>query len=342
MWRGTQHDAGGVDPVAAGGAGGAADGDRGRVVRCAADNDTLWRVAGPCDGPEAAKATEAGVCSVAGAGRDQHAGKGGRALTGFLARGWAAFPFDAHIAGWLRHAGPAAIGAMQTTCGPPAGYDCGGTWFVGVDALPNDAAGTVAGSGPLRGDVIAFLRAYCGGALPALHRAQVSTIFPGYPRPREHEGEAAFRYRQRHDAAHVDGLLPAGPGRARMIREAHAFVLGLPLTDCDEKAGPMVVWEGSHRIMRQAFETALRPHPPEHWPDVDVTDAYRSARRQVFATCARIRMAARPGEAYILHRHALHGVAPWQEGASAPPEGRVIIYFRPECPGGVRDWLEKD
>ena len=263
-------------------------------------------------------------------------------VTDFATKGWAVFGRDPAVLGWLGHAGPAAIGVMQGAGAPPAGFDCEGTWFVGVDALPNDAAGAVNGSGPLTGRAVAFLRAYMGGALPPLHRAQVSALFPGYPRPRTGEGDAAFRYRQRRDAAHVDGLLPVGPERHRMIREPHAFVLGLPVTACDDRASPLVVWEGSHRIMGAAFRQALEPYPPRDWPDVDLTGAYHAARAQVFRRCRRVRLVARPGGAYALHRHALHGIAAWQDGAEAPPEGRVIIYFRPECPGGVRGWLDPD
>jgi len=39
-----------------------------------------------------------------------------------------------------------------------------------------------------------------------------------------------------------------------------------------------------------------------------------------------------PGEAYLVHRFALHGVAPWDEDAKAGPDGRMIAYFRPELP----------
>jgi hypothetical protein len=48
---------------------------------------------------------------------------------------------------------------------------------------------------------------------------------------------------------------------------------------------------------------------------------------------------AQPGEAVLVHRLALHGVAPWQKGATAPPEGRMIAYFRPEFQGLGDDWL---
>jgi len=39
-----------------------------------------------------------------------------------------------------------------------------------------------------------------------------------------------------------------------------------------------------------------------------------------------------------VHRLALHGIAPWAEGATAGPDGRMIAYFRPEA-GGPAGWL---
>lgn len=214
-------------------------------------------------------------------------------------------------------------------------WRCGGTWMAGVDALPNGAAGDIAGV-PLPPALLA--------ALPwqpaAWHRAQLSTLRPGYPQPWPGETEAAFRFRLTRDAAHVDGLLPIGPGRRRMLREPHAFILGLPLTEADPSAAPLVVWEGSHLIIQRAFTAALLPHPPESWPDVDLTDAYHAARREAFASCLRIPLPARPGGALLLHRMILHGMAPWAAGATAEPEGRIIAYFRPQF-ADVQDWLNR-
>jgi hypothetical protein len=99
------------------------------------------------------------------------------------------------------------------------------------------------------------------------------------------------------------------------------------------------VWEGSHIILRDAFRAALAGYPPDQLHDVDVTAAYQAARRTVFDTCKRLALPARPGEAIFLHRHILHGVAPWADTASARPEGRMIAYFRPQMAGGVAAWL---
>jgi len=256
----------------------------------------------------------------------------------FFQSGWAVFPPDPGLRDWVRHAIPAAKIAVAD---PAQAHwlRCGGTWFGGVNILPNNAAGAVAGSGPLDGPAVRFVRAQLGLSDISWDRAQVSVVHPGYPRPSEGETDAAFRFRRDRDAAHVDGLLPIGLDRRRMIREPHGFVLGVPLTETNAAASPMVIWEGSHQVMRTAFAKALREHPPETWGHVDVTDAYHAARREVFRTCARVVVHSSPGQAYLIHRLALHGVSPWQDGAIAPPEGRMIAYFRPEMPGQVAAWL---
>ena len=259
-------------------------------------------------------------------------------VAGLLRDGWARFAAEPSVRRWARAAHAAAVPRVDDPAERDKWLQCGGTWFVGVDTLPNDPAGAVAASGPLSGAAIeAALELF--GSLP-LHRGQVSVTYPGYPRPRDGESEAAFRYRRNRDAAHVDGLLAIGRNRRRMLREHHAYILGLPLTACDAGASPFVVWQGSHAIMREMFTTALAHLPQGEWADVDLTDAYWAARRKVFETCSRVEIAANPGEAYLIHRFALHGVAPWSEGAQAPQDGRMIAYFRPEFGAGTRDWLE--
>ena len=169
-----------------------------------------------------------------------------------------------------------------------------------------------------------------------LHRAQLSVIRPGYPQPSPDETPAAFAFRRDRDAAHLDGLLPIGPDKRRMVKEPHAWILGLPLNDAT--ASPLTVWEGSHEILRAALLQALSPHPPETWGDIDITDAYQAARKRIFASCRRVELPARPGEATLLHRLLLHGVAPWKLGDHAPGEGRIIAYLRPQL-ASVKSWL---
>ncbi|KUJ82189.1 hypothetical protein [Ruegeria profundi] len=258
-------------------------------------------------------------------------------MSDFDEKGWVKFPYDPVLADWVGHALPAARKSV-TDPAHAQWLDCEGTWFIGVDALDNDPQGRVGHSAPLSGQAMRFLTAQYG-TLP-LHKGQVSVIYPGYPRPRRGESESAGRYRLKRDAAHVDGLRPMGPDRRRRVDEPHAWILGIPLNDASKDAAPMVLWEGSHKILRAAFQRALDGRARSSLHEVDVTDIYQAARREVFDTCPRIELPAKPGESYVLHRHCLHGVAPWGSNASAGADGRMIAYFRPECAGGVAEWIE--
>jgi hypothetical protein len=242
-----------------------------------------------------------------------------------VSAGWSRIGPHPAIKAWAEAARTAALDVLATS---PEPWRCGGTWFVGVDALPNTPDGSIHGT------------AFPWQALPLtpepLHHAQLSVIRPGYPQPSPDETPAAFAFRRDRDAAHLDGLLPIGPEKARMVKEPHAWILGLPLNDTT--ASPLTVWEGSHEILRAALIQALTPHPPATWGDIDITTPYQTARRQIFATCRRITIPARPGEATLLHRLTLHGVAPWQPTDTAPPEGRMIAYLRPVLTD-VETWL---
>lgn len=244
----------------------------------------------------------------------------------FTTKGWRRFSYDPAIAAWAQ----AALRQAKAVVAQPEmrkkWLQCQGTWFVGVDALASDGQGAL-GEVSLAGEVIDWLSEM--DYLP-FHPAQLSVIYPGYPKPRIGDTEAGFRYRKNRDAAHVDGLLAVGPERRRMLKEPHAFILGLPLNSCSPAASPMVVWEGSHLIIAEVFQKAFAGIDAASWAEVDVTAVYQAARRQVFERCKRVLVHAAPGEAYVVHRLALHGVAPWQSGADAPEEGRMIAYFRPE------------
>jgi len=249
----------------------------------------------------------------------------------FLEVGWQKFAWDKDTALWAR----VALAAATEVLSDPQHvhwYQCENTWFVGVDTLPNELDGSIKDT-PLIGPAMTALQSDMGFS-SELHRAQISAIFPGYPRPRANETATAFRYRLQKCGAHIDGLLREGETRRRYLREPHAWILGLPLTDCTKETSPLVVWEGSHHIMTRFFSKTLAEYPVEQIYDFDLTDVYLDARREIFETCTMVPVCARPGEGYLVHRLTLHGIAPWR---SADHAQRIIVYFRPKL-AQITDW----
>ncbi len=255
----------------------------------------------------------------------------------FFDNGWSHFAHDSALAEWVERTLPAARAAVAAPENA-RWLRCGGTWFAGVDVLACDPAGAATDGVRLSGSVVDFIRETLGLTGFDWGPAQVSVCYPGYPRPMASESEAAFRYRRDRDASHLDGLLPEGPRRRRHLREYHGFLLGIPMVGSSADASPFVIWQGSHEIIREAFEALLEDAASEDWGEVDATEIYQSARRRIFDCCERVEVAARPGEAYLVHRLALHGIAPWAPTAKAGPDGRMIVYFRPET-GSPDDWL---
>ncbi|MBI1416615.1 MAG: hypothetical protein GC146_05260 [Limimaricola sp.] len=252
-------------------------------------------------------------------------------MTAALARdGFAVLAQDARVLAWAEAARPAALAVLSDPEMRARWLRHGGTWFVGVDALPNGPDGRIGGV-PLAGSWDGLI-----GPLQPLHRAQLSVTWPGYPRRDPDESEAAHRFRLKRDAAHLDGLLAEGPQKRRFLREPHAWILGLPLTPT--AASPLVVWAGSHEVIRAAFKEVFAGRAPADWASIDVTEAYAAARAEVVETCQRVEVPLMPGQAVVMHRLAIHGVAPWAAGAEGPREGRMVAYFRPLLadPG---DWL---
>jgi hypothetical protein len=252
-------------------------------------------------------------------------------------RSWCRFPYDETLASWVEQALPAAHATLAAP-GNAQCLRCGGTWSVGVNALPNDAAGALAGGKPLAGRAIDFIRNDLGLNGLEWDRAQVSVVYPGYPRPMTSESAAAFRYRVDRDAAHVDGVKREGPRRRRHLLGHHRFILGIPMVDTSLGASPLVVWQGSHELVQRAFQARFGAVPPARWRLEDITELYQSIRRQIFTACERVELAAQPGEAYLLHRLALHGIAPWSAPISDSRDGRMIVYFRPETEA-TQAWL---
>ncbi len=252
-------------------------------------------------------------------------------------RGWCRFDRDDVVLRWVETARSAARAALAD----PAHAHwlrCDGTWHAGVNILPNDGHGALPGGPALAGAAVDLAQSLYGPL--AWDAGQVSAAWPGYPRQGT-ESDAAFRYRVRRDAAHVDGLKRAGPSNTRILGEPHAFILGLPLSETDPGASPVVVWDGSHRIIGAALQSALSDHSEKDWPGIDLTEIYQSTRRKIFDTCRRVVVHAQPGEAYLIHRQALHGITPWAEGAAAEQGGRMIAYFRPTFADWAR-WFASD
>lgn len=253
----------------------------------------------------------------------------------FELNGWCRFPFDPALADWIDRVLPHA----RATVADPAlasWHRYRGTWFAGVNALPNDDRGAVPDGPPLAGQAVNFIRSVLdlremGLALP-WDRAQVSVCYPGYPQQMEGESDAVFDFRLKKDAAHVDGLLREGQDRRRRLKEYHAFILGIPMVPFTPDAAPFSLWEGSHLVFGKWFRETFASLPLEKWEEIDITEGYQRVRRAVFETCRRVTIHAKPGEAYLAHRHILHGMTPWGETAEAGPDGRMIIYFRPALP----------
>ena len=258
------------------------------------------------------------------------------ALHSYRRRGWVLFDADPAMERWASACRPLAEAVMRD----PARADqwrCDGTWFAGVNVLMNDADGAMPRHGlpALSGRAVDFVGEALGFGELVWDRAQISIVMPGYPRRGEEETEAAARYRRNRCAAHVDGLVRSMPERRRRIAETHGFLLGIPLDHARD--GGLVVWEGSHEVMRAAFREALRGVPGAEWRDRDVTDAYVAARRICFERCRTAVLAPGPGAAYVVHPLALHGVAPWASEAAEP---RTVAYFRPDTLGGdIARWL---
>ena len=243
--------------------------------------------------------------------------------------GFIVFDHDARVARWAAAAREVALDVVSDPLlRGPDNLRHQKTWFVGVDALPNDYSGAVAGM-PLEGPWQKYTP-----ALP-LHPAQLSIIYEGYPRQDPNESAANHRFRRDRSAAHVDGLLPVGSNKRRFAQEFHAFILSVPLNPI--AAAPTVVWRGSHRIMHDALRAAIAGRPPAQ---VDVTQAYQAARRIVFDQCEKVPLRIRPGQAALVHRFALHGTDPWPDDMrDMSGEGRMVAFFRPECAGGADEWL---
>ncbi len=253
--------------------------------------------------------------------------------TAFDILGWAKLPYDAHLAKWVKNTRPLAVQAANNPENRANWLRCQGTWFVGVDVLTEAA--------PLVGPMLQAAQYAIGQEDFDWGLGQISTCYKGYPKQDALETDGMFTYRQNRDFAHLDGLKAVGPNRLRKMEAFHGFILGIPLNDTPPQAAPFVIWQGSHLIFRDMLATAYAGIAPENWHQVDITKVYQQTRAEIFKTCKRVEIHAKPGEAYIAHRFALHGMAAWNEGLDGPDQGRMVAYFRPYWDGGLHGWLAK-
>ena len=242
--------------------------------------------------------------------------------------GFVIYRHDPRVAEWSDKAAEVMRPITRDPAAQATNLRHGNTWFVGVDALPNKPDGAIAD--------VSLMGAW-RDAVPTLHlhRAQVSIIYPGYPKQEVGESDANHRYRLNRSAAHVDGLLPVGPQKRRFAMEYHAYILAIPLGKV--AAAPTVVWEGSQTIMQRALRDAIGDADPSQ---VDITDAYQAARREVFDCCPKVPLNITKGQAALLHPFLLHGTDPWDPEVDDPDgNGRMIAFFRPDL-GDGRAWLD--
>ena len=84
----------------------------------------------------------------------------------FGVTGWRRVAYDPRLAQWAKRACHIAIGVAQDPKMQANWLVCEGTWFVGVDALPNAANGDVPGA-----EFPARLRSMCPGPYPMVGAA---------------------------------------------------------------------------------------------------------------------------------------------------------------------------
>ena len=116
--------------------------------------------------------------------------------------GYIEFGYDEQIAKWAECAKKKSSRILADPAHLQKWLQCEGTWFVGVDVLPNNSSGDFTNA-KLPNVFKSFMAKI---NLKPYHKAQLSVIFPGYPKPRIGDSEAAFEYRRKRDAAHVDGF----------------------------------------------------------------------------------------------------------------------------------------
>ena len=270
----------------------------------------------------------------------------------FKKKGWSFLTKGPRYSDWLEAALNNILNNFQVSSIDKNQLRSGQTWFVGMNFLKNTSDGSL---GKISFDqvLLSQIEQKFGVSVDYWDRGQVSINWEGYPKKDIFETDLSYRYRLKYFASHVDGLIPVGVKKRRYLKEPHAFVLGLPVLNNFIHSAPLVVWEGSHLIIRSMFNSIFREVEDTELENIDVTDFYKDARRQIFSSCTPRRIFSTDFQPYILDRHLLHGVAPWISSKKSqtntdwksvkldPLDGRIIIYFRPYFKN-LRNWIRFD
>ena len=242
--------------------------------------------------------------------------------------GWAVVHEDSGMSKWIVTAKKSVLKRLNSNQLDTKQFKCGGKWFVGVNFLDNDKNGRL-DNFEFDGIAVRAIKDHFGELFKFWDKAQVSICYEGYPKPSDDETSAAFAFRKNKFGAHVDGILPIGKSKRRYAREFHTFILGIPLESYDIFAAPLVVWEGSHQIVRGYLSKKLLNTSVKSWKNIDITQTYHEARKEIFLKCRKKIIMVPAGGSYILHRLALHGVMPWKKTGDLEANSRKIVYFRP-------------
>ena len=242
----------------------------------------------------------------------------------FFDLGWIRFGADPQVLGWL-NASEAAARRSVTDPAFRQWHRCGGTWFAGVNALANDAAGAVAGGPPLGGEAVRFAAALSAGRSTGTGPRSRSAIRVIRSRARAKattpSPTAASATPPMSTAAAGRAGAPPLPARTSPFHPRAAGRSG------GSGGLPFRPLEGSHRMVRETLAGTFGDRPPASWRDIDLTNCITrsgGASSRSAGASSSPPAAARPFCAPP--RPARHRA--WREGAAAGE--RMVIYFRPE------------
>ena len=271
----------------------------------------------------------------------------------FYKNGWCFLDSDIENYQWIEATKVNILNKFEQKEFNISDFRSGSTWFAGVNFLDNGSEGDINGAS-FSSELWSEIYGKFGHGIKYWDTAQVSIFWKGYPKKDQSETEKAFKYRLKKYSAHVDGLIPIGSKKRRFAKEFHAFILGIPIMNNRIDSAPLVVWEGSHIIFRNLFRKLYTGLSKKKVSKLDVTEIYQKYRRKVFSTCTFRKVVSQKNQPYILDRHLLHGVIPWNETVNISPMsyqndvfrlnpmfGRIVVYFRPSYKNSI-DWVTQN